>query len=129
MSTDTIAITGAALVREVAKVAQERPDFRYTDQRTGMTVILPTCSYLTAGRGVSHGEGCGVGQALARLGFDMEAVAAFENRSENSTIDNLIEEFGIPATAHEVEWLAEFQRSQDMGATWGQSVINANRHV
>jgi len=120
-------ITASDLIREVRAIASERPDFHYTYQEgAGLD-----CSYVGVEIGNRTGEGCIVGQALARLDFDMGSVAEWESNggSCGTTVFQLIDAYAIPHSREEANWLVWVQRRQDIGDSWAEAVETANKRA
>ena len=136
-------VTLEQLEAAVREIAAERPDFVYTKQpaRQGYDCEGSECSYVSAGISVDHqGEGCIVGQALMRIGFDKELLAeiqggvaqdirdflahpVFQERFEGlSQIENLHD-----PRNHRLRWLSRVQGAQDTGSSWEEAVKEADR--
>lgn len=103
-----IRIKGSDLVAEVRRLADEQPDFIYK-QPSGSH-----CSYRPQG----GNDGCIVGQALRRLGWEVPFLL------DDGPIDDNIQEgrFPVDATRAEARWLLSIQSWQDCGASWGKAI-------
>lgn len=121
MSKNMYNFNSADVVAEVRKLAQERPDFVYTDQ----TTIESSCSYVYDSIGSGTGEGCIVGQALNRLGVDKTTLIQFDEAEDGSgwPAGYVLEQL-IPnkTTEGDVKILNRIQMKQDFGSTWKESV-------
>lgn len=113
------------IIKAVAEVAEDRPDFDYARQE-GRTVHHQ-CSYLHNGV-TMKGEGCIVGQALIKTfpgAKDKLEEIEFGGPSpsvRSLTEDPKVHDWFDGITAPEINWLAVVQDAQDNGKTWKQAV-------
>lgn len=113
-------ITGKKVAKQVRKIAEERPDFVYTDQSVEVSDV-EDCSYF--GRSVYDpdvGQGCIVGQALKDLGVTKEEMikADIENHFASSALKRL----GIFSMEEYDKFLDTVQYNQDAGLSWGMAI-------
>lgn len=103
---------------EMVKLANEQPDFVYTDQSKGTS----SCSYVGAVQGAQGGQGCIVGQALMRLGVPEDALRTYENdESNNNTADFLLSDWTFlehQGTGNQISTIHEVQINQDSKLPW-----------
>ena len=120
--------TAAELIQEVRKVADERPDFIYSDQ-TESTLNL--CSYFGRAIGDETGSPCIVGQALKNLEVDTEVLMEVEHFGEDSDISTVLDRgyVDVEYTGSEAMWLAKVQLKQDLGYAWAHAVEEADKWV
>lgn len=118
-----------AVVNEVRKIAAERPDFVYATQEG--RDLPSSCSYVGAIAGFDGGEGCIVGQALARLGHTKEELFRQEAMSADMAVSRLgyrLSSVGLGYANPEV-WLQRVQSEQDRGKSWGEAVANTDEQM
>ena len=120
--------TAAELIQEVRKVAEERPDFIYSDQ-TESTLNL--CSYFGRAIGDESGSPCIVGQALKNLEVPMEGLRVVEHAGEDSDISTVLDrgDVAVDYSGSEAMWLAKVQMKQDEGFPWAYAVEEADKWV
>lgn len=113
--------TSADVVKEVKKLAKERPDFNYKNQEG---YKKNGCSYVAATIGSDKGEGCIVGQALSRLGVSRDDLVEQDSYiSEGVTAGSALENLIYDTTeAKDVVFLNAVQKAQDSGFTWSEAV-------
>ncbi len=106
------------VITEMRKIATERPDFVYVEQPMNEPERRTSgCSYVSASVGLSEGEGCIVGQALQRLGFDKAALQPFDGHVASAALT------GLGVTHGEGDyWIDKVQSKQDTGSSWGEAV-------
>lgn len=116
-------ITKEDVINEVRKLAAERPDFIYTQQGQ-VWDNYSTCSYVSAKLGETYGEGCIVGQALQRLGVSKDRLDNLEGNGASSVLADLeILPVGDKGT---LSWLDRVQLKQDLGLSWGESIVRVD---
>lgn len=120
--------TAAELIQEVRKVAEERPDFIYSDQTEPNNIL---CSYFGRAIGDESGSPCIVGQALKNLEVDTEVLLKAEKAGEETDICTVLDRgyVDIECTVNEAMWLAKVQSKQDDGYAWAQAVESADKWV
>ena len=113
------------VVREVRKLAQERPHFNYRDQ---LHADSAGCSYLGASMYTpGEGEGCIMGQALQRLGVSREELLLHEGRSASQAIGDLtLLGSDVNYWVNVARWLDHVQTKQDTGFTWQEAVAGGD---
>lgn len=114
-------ITIQNIIDTVRELANERPEFKYTDQG----VHPETCSYL--GRQLSEpemGEACIFGQAFAKLGVGRNILVGFEGDSATAIANYAT---GITINKETGRWMSHIQQLQDGGHTWSTALQIANR--
>jgi len=111
--------TAIDVAREVRKLAAERPDFVYA--RGSMTF----CSY-APNPVMGAPEGCGVGQALARLGVPLSRLVCCTGTAGVVIYDMTGPD---PMRADVCGWLDRFQAEQDDSVPWAEAVATADRCV
>lgn len=111
------------LRREVLALADERPDFVYTEQDCRKERDAVPCSYTGALLGSIEGEACIFGQALTRLGVPQEVLM-----DSNASIASVLEDdlgFSWEDVDKVYDPFIDTQQSQDNGTPWGEAV----RHI
>ncbi|GAA1411999.1 hypothetical protein AUR04nite_00280 [Glutamicibacter uratoxydans] len=134
MTTKIEDLRAAQVVEAVRKLAEERPDFVYADQpeRVAFREAHPgmkECSYLGAyvpseidpTFASYEGEGCIVGQALARLGVSRDDLVEVEGESAKYVMVGN----SMPLT-YEPGWLSVVQSEQDEGRSWAEAVARGD---
>lgn len=121
--------TATELIKEVRKIAAERPDFVYGKQG----LFSPdTCSYFGRDVGDESGSPCIIGQALKNLGVDTSRLKQAEDEYDDNTgIASALdaEYIELAYTDREALWLSQVQTKQDNGDTWAESVAKADKWV
>jgi hypothetical protein len=117
--------TATQVIEEVHRLAEEQPDFVYSDQE----VANEECSYFGCAIGNTTGQACIVGQALANLNVDMSDMKRKEDTGYGMAIATALEEgvVDIPYTEEEAKWLGDVQYYQDRGEPWAQAVALADK--
>lgn len=113
------------VVREVRRLAEEKPDFVYTEQE-GCDNNLGACYYASAD-GQGNGAGCIVGQALGRLGVSQKALEDLDG-VEGAAVFTVLPTI-IPVAPDDggmLNWLSDVQTGQDIGYQWGTAVKSAD---
>lgn len=118
----------AELIQEVRKIAEERPNFIYSDQPNGTHSL---CSYFGRAIGDEAGSPCIVGQALKNLEVPMEVLREAEQEGKDSDISKVLDRgyVDIEYTGSEAMWLAKVQMKQDDGNSWAEAVEEADKWV
>ena len=118
--------TATQVIEEVHRLAEEQPDFVYSDQEGAGE---DECSYFGCAIGNTAGQACIVGQALANLNVDMTDMKRKEDSGYGMAIATALEEgvVDIPYTEREAKWLGDVQYHQDRGDTWAQAVALADK--
>lgn len=117
--------TATQVIEEVRRLAEEQPDFVYTDQE----VANEECSYFGCAIGNTTGQACIVGQSLANLNVDMSDLKRKEDNGYGMSIAEVLgwRVVDIPYTEREAKWLGDVQYHQDRGETWAQAVALADK--
>ena len=107
-------VTVADVEREVRLLAKESPNNVYE------SVSGNGCLY-TRGRCSNGSQGCIVGQALCRLGF--ETHCAEQDTFDVADVSTLLECLGISG---DPTWLQSVQEWQDAGFPWHRAIARAD---
>lgn len=110
---------------EILKLAEESPDFIYTDQ--GIPNIAG-CSYVGATIGTLGGKACIIGQALQRLGVPEQDLRIWELEADAGTsVYRLLNDNKIITVTgmddHLMDAIVDTQSAQDDRCPWGRAVI------
>lgn len=118
--------TATQVIEEVRRLAEEQPDFVYSDQEGAGG---GECSYFGCSAGDSSGQACIVGQGLASLNVDMSDLKRKEDTGHGMAIATALEGgvVDIPYTEEEAKWLGDVQNHQDGGKPWAQAVALADK--
>lgn len=126
---------------EIVKLAEEWPDFRYTNQplRVAAQDRNPeglkdlSCGYVGFAQGKREGEGCIVGQALVRRGVNPEWLLELETESEGESSlaapAILYRIIGEKSLGRVTEGIGFVQSHQDGGRTRREAVEMARQYV
>lgn len=120
MSTDEIQFLDQ-MVDEVHKIADEHPDFVYTDDN-GVCEYHPT---------QDNPHGCIIGYAARRLGRSLDD-AAYSGLNAWDALEHLLEthwDLEDPHVVGPLGWLGYVQNAQDNGEAWLQCVLDADDAV
>lgn len=119
--------TVADVVTEVRKLAAERPDFNYKAQPGLEPSDMGGCSYVGRDRYDPEGEGCIIGQALARLGVNHDDLVEREGNLASTAIQRLLGQVVTDVDDFDEDrWLDAVQGNQDAAHPWGIAVANAD---
>lgn len=121
-------MTTPPIIQAVRDIAAARPDFQYTEQEGYES--LKGCSYISVRPGSTQGEGCIIGQALSKVGIELDAVKKQEfNTTSSPAVDTLATEFPEwfeGCGDNEINWLTIVQERQDNGERWATAVESAD---
>lgn len=116
------------MVREVRRLAAERPDFVYEDQPDSLGAGV--CFYYGAD-GKGGGTGCIIGEAAKALGASPATLQCMDDSVDFG--DVLAIALDIPPFIDDTQgehearrWLATVQGYQDSGMDWGSAVAKAD---
>lgn len=114
--------TATQVIEEVRRLAAEQPDFVYSEQEG--SDANEDCSYFGCALGLTSGQACIVGQALASLDVDMSDLKRQEDNGYGMDIGAALEQgvVEIPYNVEERAWLSNVQYHQDRGEPWGRAV-------
>lgn len=117
--------TATQVIEEVRRLAEEKPDFVYSDQE----VAVGECSYFGCTIGNTAGQACIVGQALANLNVDMSDLKRKEDSGYGMAIAEVLgwRVVDILYTEREAKWLGDVQYHQDFGKPWAKVVALADK--
>ena len=104
------------LVQTVRKLAADYPDAVYQGTDRGCFYTIGECG---------PGNGCIVGQALQKLGYELEGF----DEQKGVGIGILIARLEIPCSCQDKDWLIFVQDYQDMGKPWKEAVKLADETV
>ena len=118
----------APMVREVRRLAAERPDFVYDDQPERIGATRP---YHHGADGEGNGAGCIIGEAAKALGASRATLRRMDDGRTLREALSLALRRPIAASVTRGEqeaiwWLGSVQVSQDMGESWGSAVEKAD---
>ena len=121
--------TATQVIEEVRRLAAEQPDFVYGTQEGADA--NEDCSYFGCAVGVTSGQACIVGQALASLNVDMSDLKRKEAKGFAMAIGEALEQgvVDILYTEEEQAWLSNVQYHQDREESWAQAVALADKAV
>lgn len=117
--------TATQVIEEVRRLAEEQPDFVYSDQE----VVVEECSYFGCAIGNTAGQACIVGQALANLNVDMSDMKRKEDTGYGMAIAEALE-WGVVDILYkgrEAKWLGDVQYHQDFSKPWAKAVALADK--
>lgn len=119
--------TATQVIEEVRRLAEEQPDFVYSKQEGANA--NEDCSYFGCFIGNTTGQACIVGQALAKLSVDMSDLKREEDKGfgmgiAEALVGGVVD---IPYTEREAKWLGDVQNHQDLGESWAQAVVLADK--
>lgn len=114
------------MVREVRRLAAERPDFVYIAQPEHGTA---ECYYYGAD-GKGNGTGCIIGEASKALGASREILQYMDrSRSLEQALGFALRRLNVnmmPDERDALQWLGFVQGNQDMGMSWSEAVEEAD---
>lgn len=117
-----------ALMTEMRRLADEDPNFIYTEQ----TEDSVECSYLGQSTDEPHlGRPCIVGQAMQNLGVTKTFLETVEGDEARDAIGKHLDPNSVISSHFEnmLKSINKVQDSQDRGAPWGEAVRHLDRYL
>lgn len=124
------------VVQKIRELAQNQPDFIYTEQPEYKRLLDGTphepnaqCSYVAGAIGATTGQACIVGQALSSLGVPEGILRQFEGDAGGDLVSSLSvpdESASTAVTFQRHHWINDVQAHQDGGLTWSHAVSFAD---
>ena len=118
-------ITPKDVLQEMVSIAQDNPDFVYTDQGAPDEGFIHGCSYLGRAVGDPTGSACIVGRALSNLGVSDETLKYFEKTPAGGVIPAVTVSYGDDDDDFSItNIIDQIQEHQDCGDSWGKAISN-----